>query len=188
MTEEHDPKTSDAKLIARAQQGHSEAFGKLYERYVTQIYRYLRSRVGDDRDAEDLTESVFVRSFEALEDYQERGHPYSAFLYQVARNVLVDHYRSSPEEYSLEDSGPFTASGLDPESRVVETDQAERLLEKMNELPEDYQEVIRLRILLSLPTATAAEWLDRSEGAVRVLLYRALKSLRQLAEMDRHGD
>lgn len=188
MTEERESKTADASLIARAQGGDAEAFGRLYERYVTQIYRYLRSRVGNNRDAEDLTEAVFIRSFEALDSYEERGYPYSAFLYQVARNVLIDHYRSTSEEYPLEDSGPFVAPDPDPERRAIEADEADRLLRKMKELPEDYQEVIRLRVLLSLPTATAAEWLDRSEGAVRVLLYRALKALRQLAETEHDGD
>lgn len=188
MREERESKTADASLIARAQAGDSEAFGRLYERYVTQIYRYLRSRVSNDRDAEDLTEAVFMRSFEALGSYQERGHPYSAFLYQVARNVLVDHYRSADEEYPLEESGPFVAPDPDPEHRVIEADEADRLLRMMKDLPEDYQEVIRLRVLLSLPTATAAQWLDRSEGAVRVLLYRALKALRRLAETEHDGD
>lgn len=188
MTEGLGSQLPDAELVARAQEGNAEAFGHLYQRYATQIYRYLRSRVGNERDAEDLTEAVFVRSYEALAGYQERGHRYSAFLYQVARNVLVDHYRSAREEYSLEDSIPLSAPGPDPETEVIEADEAKRLLQRMEELPEDYQEVIRLRILLSMPTARVSEWMDRSEGAVRVLLYRALKSLRKLAEVEPDGE
>lgn len=186
MSESELSELSDAKLVARAQSGESDAFGVLYERYVEQIYRYVRSRVTLKRDAEDLTESVFVRSYEALDRYEERGHPYSAFLYQVARNVLVDHYRR-PEEEGLEESPPLVATGLGLEGRIERDEEVERIQRAMAELPDDYQEVIRLRVLMSLPTATAAEWLDRSEGAVRVLLYRALKSLRQKVDAQRNA-
>lgn len=169
----------DAQLITLAQRGDTDAFGRLYERYVEQIFRYVRARVSDDRDAEDLTESVFVRSYEALENYEERGYPYSSFLYQVARNVLVDHYRRHDENQSLDSVEPLPGNTPDLEQKIVEQEQVGRIQEALAELPPDYQEVIRLRVMLSLPTATAAAWLDRSEGAVRVLLYRALKALRE---------
>jgi RNA polymerase sigma-70 factor (ECF subfamily) len=181
----HNP-IPDAALVARAQDGDTDAFGTLYERYVDQIFRYVRTRVSETRDAEDLTETVFVRSFEALEGYEERGHPYSAFLYQVARNVLVDHYRKPEEEQGLDDVGPLVSSSPDLERRLVEDQQVQAIRRAMAHLSDDYQEVIRLRVLLSLPTTTAAEWLDRSEGAVRVLLYRALKALRKEVELDGH--
>ncbi|MGA9533373.1 MAG: RNA polymerase sigma factor [Anaerolineales bacterium] len=181
----HNP-IPDAALVARAQDGDTDAFGMLYERYVDQIFRYVRTRVSETRDAEDLTESVFVRSFEALDGYEERGHPYTAFLYQVARNVLVDHYRKPEEEQGLDDVGPLISRSPDLERRIEEDQQVQIIRRAMENLTEDYQEVIRLRVLLSLPTANVAEWLDRSEGAVRVLLYRALKALRKEVELVSH--
>jgi len=175
---------ADAELVRLAQQGQADAFGRLYERYVDQLYRYVRSRVGEEKDAEDLTETVFIRSFEALAKYEDRGHPYSAFLYQVARNVLVDHYRAAVDEQPLENASPLADPAPEPE-RSVEQQQEILLVQRaMQSLPDDYQEVIRLRVLLALPTATASAWLDRSEGAVRVLLYRALKALRRQVEKE----
>jgi RNA polymerase sigma-70 factor (ECF subfamily) len=172
----------DAELISRAKRGDTECFGHLYERYVDQIFRYVRTRVADAQDAEDLTENVFVRSYESLETYEDRGWAYSAFLYQVARNLLVDHYRQTGSEQPLEAGEPLEAAGPGLEQRLTDQEEVVRIKETMAQLPDDYQEIIRLRVLIGLPTSTAAEWMDRSEGAARVLLHRALKALRQELE------
>src|SRR3989337_814471 len=97
---------SDFDLISRAQSGDADAFGELYLRYVNPIYRYIRMRVGDTQVAEDLTEMVFLRSFKSLPDYRERGHPFSAFLYRVARNMLIDHYRTKTSDAALDERAP----------------------------------------------------------------------------------
>ena len=172
----------DAELISRAKRGETECFGQLYERYVDQIFRYVRTRVADAQDAEDLTENIFVRSYESLATYEDRGWAYSAFLYQVARNLLVDHYRQTGSEQPLEASEPLEAAEPGLEQRLTDQEEIVRIKRTMALLPDDYQEIIRLRVLLGLPTSTAAEWMDRSEGAARVLLHRALKALRQELE------
>jgi len=102
MIEENIQELDDARLIERAKLGEVEAFGCLYERYLESIYRYIRTRVAEARTAEDLTEIVFLRSFESLSRYKEKGLRFSAFLYQVARNLLVDHYRQEKEELPIE--------------------------------------------------------------------------------------
>lgn len=169
----------DAELIARAQAGEAEAFGDLYERYVGVIYRYIRARVTGKRDAEDLTEQVFFRAMKSLDNYEERGRPYSAFLYQVARNELVDYYRKGRAEEPYEVIERRADSSPTPDEVVETRERVDILKEALSQLPQDYQEVIRLRLLLSLPTATVADWLGRSEGAVRVLLHRALNAMRE---------
>jgi RNA polymerase sigma-70 factor (ECF subfamily) len=171
-------KPIDSDLVARARAGDREAFGELYQRYFDPIFRYLCVRVDRAEDAEDLAETVFLRAYRSLHRYRERGWPLSAFLYQVARNALVDHYRKRPRESDLAE-----ADSLSTPARALddEMERAERLREMrraLGSLPPDYQEVIRLRVLLSLPTETTAQWMERSPGAVRVLLYRALAALR----------
>ena len=136
-----------------------------------------------DQDAEDLTENVFVRSYESLDKYQERGWPYSAFLYQVARNMLVDHYRQENGAQLVELDEPLASTDPTMEQRMLQSDFAQEATAAVSELPEDYQEIIRLRILMGISTKRAAEWMDRSEGATRVLLHRALKALRE--QLDR---
>lgn len=176
---------SDAQLIARAKQGDQQAFGALYERYVDVIFRYVRARVGDTQTAEDITESVFLRSFEALRKYRERGLRYSAYLYQVARNLLIDHYRQGDENLPLDGSEHRLVSAQNTVEEIAHREQVERLNAALESLPVEYQEVIRVRVLLELPTAEAAQWMNRSEGATRVLLHRALKALKREVE-DKH--
>src|SRR3990170_4792475 len=92
---------SDSDLVARARAGEVEAFGQLYLRYFDPIFRYLRTRLADAQDAEDMAETVFLRAYQSLPNYRERGWPFSAFLYQVARNALTDHYRQRRPETEL---------------------------------------------------------------------------------------
>jgi RNA polymerase sigma-70 factor (ECF subfamily) len=173
---------SDSDLISRAQSGDAEAFGELYLRYVNPIYRYIRMRVGDTQVAEDLTEMVFLRSFKSLPDYRELGHPFSAFLYRVARNMLIDHYRTKTSDVALDEADLEHGESAAMEDGLIRQDRDRAILGALSSLPPDYQEVIRLRVAMALPTPIVAEWMGRSEGSVRVLLHRALKALRKKVE------
>lgn len=167
------------ELIARARHGDREAFADLYQRYLPMIYAYVRARVFNDPDAEDLTEQVFLRAFQSLARYQPRGWPYSAFLYRIARHLVIDHVRHSRKDAMVEALDPPAEARPSTDELLIQQEDRRRLQRALDRLPADYQEVIRLRLLLSLPTATAAAWLGRSEGAVRVLLHRAVQALRR---------
>ena len=182
MNRDSNQEPKDSDLISRAKEGDFEAFGELYQRYVDLIYRYIRTRVSENRSAEDLTEMVFLKAFEALDRYQERGWPFSSFLYHVARNQLADHYRRQRDEVPLEEAYDLEASPEFPNREDGVIDRVHALQKALEKLPEDYQEIIRLRILLELSTSEVAAILDRSEGAIRVLLHRALKALRKQIE------
>ena len=184
MSEEIIQTLDDARLIERAKRGEVEAFGCLYERYLESIYRYIRTRVAEDRTAEDLTETVFLRSFESLNRYKEKGLRFSAFLYQIARNLLVDHYRQKEEELPLESADQISVSPSRIDDIIVIQDQVDRLRVGLEALPEEYREIIRLRVLLELSPTECAEWIGRSEGAVRVLLHRAMKALKRQVVKD----
>ncbi len=184
MSEEIIQTLDDARLIERAKRGEVEAFGCLYERYLESIYRYIRTRVAEDRTAEDLTETVFLRSYESLSRYKEKGLRFSAFLYQIARNLLVDHYRQKEEELPLESADQISVSPSRIDDIIVIQDQVDRLRVGLEALPEEYREIIRLRVLLELSTTECAQWTGRSEGAVRVLLHRAMKALKRQVVKD----
>ena len=186
MNETSHPSAPDSALIARAQRGEAEAFGELYERYLDPIYRYLYSWAGNSGDAEDLTETVFLRAYQALPRYQDRGLPFSAFLYRVARNVLVDHHRLRRDEAPIEEAELQGGSPREMDETLIRRERAAALKRTLTALPPDYGEVIRLRLLLGLPTETVAAWMGRSQGAARILLFRALKALRQRLT-DEHG-
>jgi RNA polymerase sigma-70 factor (ECF subfamily) len=169
---------SDAILVARARNGDSEAFGHLYRRYVDPIYRYLLVRSGDSKEAEDLAEDVFFRAFQALGSYRERGWPFSAFLYQVAKNVLIDYYRRQKPETGIA-APELPIEELRPlDERIIRDEQMRDLRRAMDDMPLNYREVIILRIILAMPTTVVANWMNMTEGATRVLLHRALAALR----------
>jgi RNA polymerase sigma-70 factor, ECF subfamily len=170
---------TDAVLVERARKGDVAAFADLYRRHFDPIYRYLRARLVDEADAEDLAETVFLQAFRSLDRYRERGHPFSAYLYRIARNALADHYRKAGREVSLDHAENLAAPGASPDDHLARQEEIAAMRHALATLSPDHQEVIRLRILLDLSTEITAQWMGRSEGAVRVLLFRALSALRR---------
>jgi RNA polymerase sigma-70 factor (ECF subfamily) len=179
MSRENIRELKDSELISHAKEGDLDAFGELYERYIDLIFRYLRCRVSEGQTAEDLTEVVFLKAFESLDRYQERGWPFSSFLYQIARNQLADHYRRQRDELPLEEAHNLQIPADSLDRGAILDERIQVLQNALERLPEDYKEIIRLRLLLELPTSDVAAMLNRSEGAIRVLLHRALKALRK---------
>lgn len=171
---------ADAVLIQKVQQGLTEAFGDLYERYAATIYRFVCLRLGSHEDAEDLTEEIFIRAYNNLPKYDERGIPFAAYLFQIARNALIDYYRKNRN--SLTSIDDISISGMDPEpedvvSRKLDFQDLQRMMES---LPEDYRNVLTLRFLNGMTPEETALMMNRSEGAVRVLQFRALAALKRL--------
>lgn len=179
MSEKKQKDPKDIDLIKRAIEGDLDAFGDLYERYLALIYRYIRSRIAIEEDAEDLTEKVFLRVFQALDRYQDQGWRFSAYLYRSARNAVIDYYRQYKKTAPLEDADRQVARIRTLDETLIHSERMQLLEEALSELSAVYQEVIRLRILLELPTETVAIWMGRSQGATRVLLHRALNALRK---------
>jgi RNA polymerase sigma-70 factor (ECF subfamily) len=172
------PKTDEEELIRRAIQRDPEAFGELYVRHLDRIYRYIYYKVGNGMEAEDLTEAVFLRAWEALERYRPQGHPFSSWLYRIAHNLIVDHYRARRDEAPI-DSVSFALAdgGLGPEELLVQEAEAARLHQAISQLPEAQQHVILLRFTVGLSHREVAQIVGKSEGAVRVMQHRALAAL-----------
>jgi RNA polymerase sigma-70 factor (ECF subfamily) len=171
----------DEQLIKEAKNGQAEAFGMLYERHITAVYRFLYARLDNRLDAEDFAEEVFWKAWNSLSTYNERGVPFLAFLLIVARNVLIDHYRRngrSPQHVSLED---MQVSDLNPEpGELADTKlNHQELRQAMADLRDEYQEVLVLRFLNEMSPKETAKVMKRSTGAVRVLQHRALAALRK---------
>jgi len=115
---------SDEEVVARARTGDKEAFGVLYERNVERIYNYVYYRTGNVHDAEDLTARVFQRAMNHIRSYQERGVPYSAWLYRIAHNLIANWHRDKKRkvEISLTDS-PLVAKDPSPDMEVIKGQQ-----------------------------------------------------------------
>jgi RNA polymerase sigma-70 factor (ECF subfamily) len=170
------------QLIIDAQNGDSGAFGQLYELYAESIFRFIYAHVDDRLDAEDLTEEVFFRTWRKLSGFKHQGVPFVAFLFRVARNALVDHYRRtsrSRQQLSLEDD-LVSDSQPDPGDLAAASMEREEIREILGELREDYKAVLLLRFMGGLTPEETAEVMGKSAGAVRVLQHRTLAALRKL--------
>jgi RNA polymerase sigma-70 factor (ECF subfamily) len=180
MTEEA-ARLREDELVCRAAGGDAEAFGDLYERYLDSIYRYVFFRVRDEKRAEDLTEQVFISAWEAIERYEPRGYPFSSWLYRIAHNAVIDHYRTDRDEKPL-DAVAFTLAdeSLGPEETLIKKREVLRLLEAIAELSEEKQRLIILRFVDGLSHAQVAQILGKSEGACRVTQHRALAALSEI--------
>ena len=175
-----DPET-DA-LIARARAGNAASIGALYERYQAGVFRYLYYRVGDRQAAEDLTGEVFLRMIGALPRYRQGGVPFKAWIFQIARNLAVDHFRKQ----SVRDHVGLDEALVDPQEAVEEAADrsltSEALKAALQSLTVDQREVILLRFVAGMPIAQVAGILNKSESAVKALQRRGLNALRKILD------
>lgn len=180
---QNQPEHEDAHLIQKAKDGDAYAFGELYERYAEPIFRFIYSQTSDRLDAEDLTADVFLKAWRSLARYEERGFSFSAYLFRIARNVLIDNYRrQKPVDPISEDeimNLPETMIS-DPSAMLAAKVQHKELANTMSQLREDYRTVLILRFLNDLSPEETSQVMNRSIGAVRVLQHRALSSLRKV--------
>lgn len=166
-------------LVTLAQQGDSEAFALLYERYVDVVYRYVYYRVGSHHVAEDLTSETFVRALRRLDSFSWTGRDIAAWFVTIARNIVLDHVKSS--RYRLEVTTSDLLDGDEhapsPEQDVLQRLRDERLVEAMRRLKPEQQECLALRFLQGLSLAETAEAMGRTAGAVKQLQLRAVRAL-----------
>lgn len=174
----------DDELIVRARRGDADAFGDLYKRYLNAVYRYVLYRVNDVAEAEDLTETTFLKAWEALAGYRVHEAPFSAWLYRIAHNVMVDVYRAHKDILSLDQQIALRDNAAGPEDRLDWRESVESLTEALGQLPAPYRQVLALRFISGLSHAETARVLGRSEEAVRVIQHRALSALRELLDFE----
>ena len=185
--------TDANRLIECAAAGDANAFGCLYEQHLEAIYRYVYFRVDNSADAEDLTEHVFLKAWEALPDYKNQGYPFSSWLYRIAHNIVIDHHRRNKYKVQMPPQEQITLmeweAGGEPTSldRLIEAEEANALAEAIAQLPEIQQEVIILRFIEGFDHDKIATILDKSNGACRTIQYRALAALNELLAGERVG-
>lgn len=167
-------------LVERATRGDATAFGQLYDRHIDSIYRYVYYRVGSPAEAEDLTEEIFLRAWEAIGRFRWQGAPFSAWLFRLAHNRVVDHRRSRRPETELLETEP--ARTPDPETIVGERLDWERAIGAMRELTPDQQEILTLKFIEGLDNREIVEVTGKSEGAIRAIQFRALSALRAILQ------
>jgi len=176
------------RLVKRAVRGDAEAFGAIFDIYADRVYGYIRVRVGTEHDAEDIAGTVFLKAFEAMAGYRQTGAPFSAWLFRIAHNAIVDHHRRNakvPEP--VEDIESYTEQ--DPvvvDEVVLAKVDAEMMKASISKLTSEQAAVVVARFIWDMDVRSTAKVLDRTENAVKALQHRAMKRLARIVE--EHND
>ncbi len=167
-------------LVGRSIAGDADAFGELYLLHLDAIYRYVYFRMGDAGDAEDITEQVFLKAWEALPGYKQCGNQFTSWLYRIAHNMVVDYHRRHATVPFPTAEGDWECKQVAALDQVIDAEESAALARAVAQLPEDQQQLIALRFIEGLNHAEVARIMNKSEGACRVLQHRTLTALNRL--------
>ena len=172
----------EERLLVEAAQRDHAAFDKLYDRYFDQIFSYVYYHCGNREQAEDITAATFQRGLEDLPNFRWRGVPYSAWLYRVASNLLSrDRRRPAWLELQEERAGEME----EPDADWLRRERATELHDAIRALPPDQRQAILLRFFAGMRNKEVGKVMNRSEGAVKLLVFRGVSKLRKaLAEQE----
>ena len=172
----------EAELVRKAQEGNAAALTALYERFFERIFRYASFKVGSPPEAEDITADVFVKMLEAIGSFRWHGHPFSSWLFRIAHNLVVDHFRKRERRKAVPlDSVAATASSSfdDPDDKLEAEMAMQGIRRAMDDLTDLQREVISLRFAAGLSVSETAHAMGKKENAVKALQHAALRSLRR---------
>jgi len=169
----------EENLVRRAKQRDQEAFAQLYEGYFDKIYRYVAIRIGDRMEAEDITQQVFLNAIKAISSFRWRGIPFSAWLFRIAHNQVVDYLRRKTKRATIPLDESLVASDYDPQLIAGQKLDIERLHSATGKLTPAQREAISLRFAGELSIAQVARIMGKSEGAVKALQHSAIVALRK---------
>jgi RNA polymerase sigma-70 factor (ECF subfamily) len=166
-------------ILNKAKGGTERAFAEIYDLYFKKIYRFIFFRVGHKETAEDLAEEVFLKAFAKINSVNEPG-AFEGWLYQIARNLVIDYYRQKKLTVALDE----IENTLEYETNVIDVldlqQQQKILLRLMKELTAEQQVIIKLKFFEDLENHEIAEMLNKSEGSIRVIQHRAIAKLQEL--------
>ena len=172
----------DLKLtLQKAQSGDSEAFGGLYDHFAGRLYKFIYFRVGHKEVAEDILSDTFVKAWQKINQINSPA-ALSGWLYQIAKNNIIDYYRLKKETVALEDVAEFLEDAVSS-IEILDIDLGQKkILAVLNQLPQDQQLVIRYRFFEDLTSEEISYIMDKSEGAIRVIQHRAIIKLKELLD------
>ncbi|TDW92320.1 sigma-70 family RNA polymerase sigma factor [Kribbella sp. VKM Ac-2566] len=170
------------ELIRLAQAGDAAAFGRLYDRYLPSIYRYTYSKTSSRSAAEDLTSETFLRAFRAIARRPRAHLNFAAWLVTIARNVVIDHHRSGWSRLAIvtDEIDPRVDESVGPEQAALASVSEASLRGALSLLPDDQRECLLLRFFAGLSISETAAAMDRTDGAVKQLQFRATNRLRRI--------
>ena len=182
MQESTDTSSEIERLVDKARGGDGDAFGRLYDMHVDRVYRHIYYRVSNTADAEDLTQQVFIRAWQAIGRYKRTASPFLAWLIKIGHNLVIDFYRSKKSEAHIDFDMVSTKPETDPEHVAEANFNRQEIRQAINKLKGDQQQVILMRFIEDFSYAEIAAALGKSEGSVRVILHRGLAKLKTILD------
>jgi RNA polymerase sigma-70 factor (ECF subfamily) len=177
--------TSDIEdLVGRAKNGDGEAFGGLYDMYVDRVYRHIYYRVSNTADAEDLTQQVFIKAWQAVGKYKKSGSSFLGWLIRISHNLVIDFYRARKSEAYIDFDMVVTKPDTDPAHQVEHQIRQHEIRQAITKLHGDQQQVILMRYIEDFSYPEIAAALGKNEGAIRVILHRGLAKLRTIMDKE----
>jgi RNA polymerase sigma-70 factor, ECF subfamily len=178
------------ELVERGQQGDRDALEELYLIHFDRIYSYLHVSVGNRHDAEDLTTQTFLKMLEKIGSFKWQSAPFSAWLFRIAHNLAMDHFRANKRWQPQEDvPEPEADEVTSAETGALESIGRRSMLELIEDLSPEQQQVLTLKFVFNFSNGEAATILAKTEGAIKSLQHRALVSLqKQLEKRERPPD
>ena len=170
----------EKSLVSRAQKGDEVAFTQLYEEYFDRIYRYTVIRIGNQMEAEDITQQVFLKALQSIGSFKWKGAPFSSWLYRIAHNQMVDYLRKTKRRTSVPLDDIILRADSDPQKDTEKAFDMRQLSSAIQQLTESQRAVISLRFASEMPIAEVARVMDKSEGAVKALQHSAVVALRKI--------
>jgi RNA polymerase sigma-70 factor (ECF subfamily) len=173
---------SEEQLLDAAVQFDEAALGEIYDRYEAKIFSYIYRRVGDETQTEDLTAQVFMKMLQAIRDRKGWHSSFSGWLYRIAHNIVIDYYRQRDrrKDIALDDAPDLVSERDNPMLSTELKMAAEQLRFAMRQLTEDQEEVLILRFMEGYSIGEVAVMMNKTEGAIKALQYRAVANLRGL--------
>ena len=173
----HDPREAERLLVDRAK-SDPEAFGALYDRFFSQIYRFVFSRLRDQTAAEDVTSEVFMKALRSIPRYQDTGRPFTAWLYQISVNTINDRYRAHRPTVDLDEMYDLAAAGPGLEDTALQRAEVRGIWTAVEALPGPQRTALVLKFQEDMKISDIAAVMGKSEGAVKLLIHRGVTKLR----------
>lgn len=170
----------EESLVKQAIQGDQVAFSRLYEEYFDKIYRYIAVRIGDRIEAEDMTQQVFLKAVKSISSYKWKGVPFSAWLFRIAHNQVVDYLRKKKKQPATLFDESLIGGGSNPQLMAERNMDIEQLKKATEKLTKAQGEVISLRFAGGMSVAEVSKIMGRSEGAVKALQHSGIVALRKI--------
>lgn len=167
----------ESEIIAQCKQGNLREFGRLYDEYVRKVYQFIYFKTHHRQNAEDLTSAVFLKALEKIQSFDESKGPFKAWIFGIARNAVIDHYRTLRDPLDLEDA--WDAKSNQDVARDVEMELTIQSVQKyMDRLKPDQREIVLLRVWGDHSFKEIAEITGKSEAAAKMMFKRTIDTLR----------